>query len=93
MLITVADFLVLACSPAWLTSSSGGPGRLNLPASDVLQLHLQEKYQYQGECNGYKHQHPSGKYEGSLSHNTPVPLSPGDTDKKKPVCIQPEWIY
>jgi hypothetical protein len=31
-------------------------------------MHFKEKHQSQGKHNGYKHQHPLGKYERFLSH-------------------------
>ena len=57
-----------------------------MPTSDVLQMYLQEKYQCQGKYNGYKHQHPSGKNESFLSHNTCGIVAVGYRKKETNQC-------
>jgi hypothetical protein len=49
-------------------------------------MYLQEKHQYQGKYNGYKHQHPSGKHERLLSHNACDPAAVGFRKKVTKQC-------
>ena len=57
-----------------------------MPTSDVLKIYLQEKHQCQGEYNGYRHQHPSGKHESFLSHNACSLVAAGFLEKETNQC-------